>query len=275
MKDFYYILGTDVNCSSIEIKEAYRKLSKKFHPDLNQNDQYFENRFKELQEAYEVLNDPVKRALYDLALNKFKKGQNARAFSASGASSPKTRPSAITKTRRGIDIAFTLVLIAITFIFGDYVYKAINATEKAKAQPTVIATTPAAVIKIKHHKKKHNSSIQIIAEVPKPIEQVKPVKLVKIDSVKPKPHPVQIARVEPPKPVKIIAVNNSSLYSTMVKANSTGIINMHEQDNLSSEIVQQIPNYSQVDVLERGDRYYKVRYNNATGYVPKWTLQTK
>jgi len=50
---------------------------------------------------------------------------------------------------------------------------------------------------------------------------------------------------------------------------------MHEQDNLSSEIVQQIPNYSQVDVLERGDRYYKVRYNNATGYVPKWTLQTK
>ena len=273
MKDFYYILGTDFNCSSIEIKEAYRKLSKKFHPDLNQNDQYFENRFKELQEAYEVLNDPIKRKEYDAALIKFKKGKSAKVSSSN--TSFKARPSIITKTRRGVDIAFTLVLIAITFIFGDYVYKAINATEKAKAQPTVIATTPAAVIKIKHHKKKHNSSIQIIAEVPKPIEQVKPVKLVKIDSVKPKPHPVQIARVEPPKPVKIIAVSNSSLYSTMVKANSTGIINMHEQDNLSSEIVQQIPNYSQVDVLERGDRYYKVRYNNATGYVPKWTLQTK
>ena len=273
MKDFYYILGTDVNCSSIEIKEAYRKLSKKFHPDLNQNDQYFENRFKELQEAYEVLNDPIKRKEYDAALIKFKKGKSAKVSSSN--TSFKARPSIITKTRRGVDIAFTLVLIAITFIFGDYVYKAINATEKAKAQPTVNTAPVAAVVKIKHHKKKHTNLTHAIVVVPKPLGPVKPIKLVKIDSVKSKPHPVQITSVEQPKPVKIIAVNNISLYSTMVKANSTGIINMREQDNLSSEIIQQIPNYSQVDVLERGDRYYKVRYGNATGYVPKWTLQTK
>ena len=48
MKDFYYILGTDVNATSAEIREAYKKLSKKFHPDLNQNDYYFESRFKEV-----------------------------------------------------------------------------------------------------------------------------------------------------------------------------------------------------------------------------------
>src|SRR5882757_3453995 len=72
MKDFYYILGTDANCSFDEIKEAYRKLSKKFHPDLNQNDAYFESRFREIQEAYETLIDPSRRLIYDAALKKSK-----------------------------------------------------------------------------------------------------------------------------------------------------------------------------------------------------------
>jgi len=268
MKDFYYILGTDTNCSYIEIKEAYRKLSKKFHPDLNQNDRYFESRFREIQEAYEVLNDPFKRGQYDAALNKFKKGQN---INNTAGNTSKVRPSVITKTRRGIDIAFTLILITITCIFGDYVIKAINAPEKIKPQSTIAAIPLAPVLKAKHHKKKHLVKPQVIAVVPKVIKSIKPVK---VDTIKPHPHPAQIAHVTP-KPVKIIAVNNNFLYSTMVKANVTGIVNMREQDNLSSEVVVQIPNYSQVDVLERGDRYYKVRYNNNTGYVPKWTLQIK
>jgi len=268
MKDFYYILGTDTNCSSIEIKEAYRKLSKKFHPDLNQNDKYFESRFREIKEAYEVLNDPFKRRQYDSALNKFKKGQT---LNNKADNTFKARPSAITKTRRGIDIAFTLILIAITCIFGDYVIKAINAPEKSKPQAAIAAIPLVPAVKVKRHKKKHLIKPQVIAAVPKVIKLIKPVK---VDTVKPNPHPIQIARVEP-KPVKIIAVSNNFLYTTMVKANVTGIINMREQDNLSSEVVQQIPNYSQVEVLDRGDRYYKVRYNNAIGYVPKWVVQTK
>lgn len=268
MKDFYYILGTDTNCSSIEIKEAYRKLSKKFHPDLNQNDKYFESRFKEIQEAYEVLNDSFKRRQYDAALNKFKKGQN---INDAESGKHKARPSAITKTRRGIDIAFTLVLVIITCIFGDYVIKAINAPEKTKPQPVITAISIPPVVKIRHHKKKHIVKPEVIAAVPKVIKLIKPIKP---DTIKPHLHSIQIAHIEP-KPIKIIAVRNNFLYTTMVKANVTGIINMREQDNLSSEIVKQIPNYSQVNVLERGDRYYKVRYNNSTGYIPKWTLQTK
>ena len=50
MKDFYYILGTEENATSLEIKEAYRKLSKKFHPDVNFNDKYFEKHFREIKE---------------------------------------------------------------------------------------------------------------------------------------------------------------------------------------------------------------------------------
>ena len=70
MKDFYYILGTDENSTMLEIKEAYRKLSKKFHPDLNFNDKYFENHFREIKEAYETLVDPVKRTSYNAKLSK-------------------------------------------------------------------------------------------------------------------------------------------------------------------------------------------------------------
>ncbi len=72
MNDFYYILGLDANCTSNEIKEAYRKLSKKFHPDLNQGDKYFESRFREVKDAYETLIDPVKRNRYDAVLRNSK-----------------------------------------------------------------------------------------------------------------------------------------------------------------------------------------------------------
>lgn len=65
MKDYYYILGIEREADIITIKSAYRKLSLKFHPDKNDGDKFFEERFKEIQEAYEVLSNPQKRNSYD------------------------------------------------------------------------------------------------------------------------------------------------------------------------------------------------------------------
>lgn len=65
MKDYYYILGVKSNSTEKEIKSAYRKLSLKFHPDKNEGDKFFEERFKEINEAYEVLGDIQKRKEYD------------------------------------------------------------------------------------------------------------------------------------------------------------------------------------------------------------------
>ncbi len=64
-KDYYEILGVDKKASQDELKKAYRKLARKYHPDLNPGDKASENKFKELTEAYEVLNDEKKRAEYD------------------------------------------------------------------------------------------------------------------------------------------------------------------------------------------------------------------
>ncbi len=65
MKNYYYILGVNHNASEDEIKKAYRKLSQKFHPDKNEGDSFFAERFKEITEAYEFLRDYDKRKQYD------------------------------------------------------------------------------------------------------------------------------------------------------------------------------------------------------------------
>ncbi len=64
-KDYYKILGVERNASEDDIRKAYRKMAMQYHPDRNPNDKQAEERFKEINEAYQVLNDPTKRAHYD------------------------------------------------------------------------------------------------------------------------------------------------------------------------------------------------------------------
>jgi DnaJ-class molecular chaperone len=64
-KDYYAILGVGRSATEKEIKQAYRRLARKYHPDVNPGDKAAEAKFKEINEAYEVLSDPVKRQKYD------------------------------------------------------------------------------------------------------------------------------------------------------------------------------------------------------------------
>ncbi len=64
-KDYYQSLGVPRNASADDIRKAYRKLAMKYHPDRNPNDKPAEEKFKEINEAYQVLSDPEKRSRYD------------------------------------------------------------------------------------------------------------------------------------------------------------------------------------------------------------------
>ncbi|MCL4542929.1 MAG: DnaJ domain-containing protein [Deltaproteobacteria bacterium] len=78
-KDYYKILGIDKTASTDNIKKAYRKLARKYHPDVNPNDKTAESKFKELQEAYDILKDEKKRKEYDALGTEYFNFKNAGA----------------------------------------------------------------------------------------------------------------------------------------------------------------------------------------------------
>src|SRR6476620_2067989 len=78
-KDYYSTLGVAKTATEKEIKQAYRKLARKHHPDVNPGDKSAEAKFKDINEAYEVLGDPEKRKKYD------ELGANWRAYEQAGA----------------------------------------------------------------------------------------------------------------------------------------------------------------------------------------------
>jgi curved DNA-binding protein len=89
--DYYKVLGIDKNASEKDIKAAYRKLARKYHPDVNPNDKEAHKRFQEVNEANEVLSDPEKRKKYDQYgkdwkhADQFESARQSQGYSSQGA----------------------------------------------------------------------------------------------------------------------------------------------------------------------------------------------
>ena len=120
-RDYYEVLGIAKGASDDEIKSAYRKLAKKYHPDLNPNDKTAEEKFKEVGEAYEILSDKQKRARYDQFGHagvdpNYGAGGGAGGFGGFGGGSRRSaNPNA---PRRGGDIRVSLVLSFMEAVHG-------------------------------------------------------------------------------------------------------------------------------------------------------------
>ena len=69
--DYYEILEVTKECSGAELKKSYRKLAMKYHPDRNPDDKEAEEKFKQINEAYQVLSDDEKRAIYDRRITSY------------------------------------------------------------------------------------------------------------------------------------------------------------------------------------------------------------
>jgi len=92
MKNHYQTLGIKRDATNDDIKKAYRKLAQKFHPDKNDGDKFFEERFKEIQEAYETLSDPYEKGKYDTNYDYFFNGQQKTNQSYTRKEEPKYEP---------------------------------------------------------------------------------------------------------------------------------------------------------------------------------------
>lgn len=293
MKDFYYILGLAPTCSEDQIKEAYRKLSKKLHPDLNQGDEYFESRFRDIKEAFETLRDPLKRRIYDDQLSRFKESADIlKQPKAAGEATPGT-PRPVWRTaprpkvrKRGAGLGLTLTLIVLGGILGIYLARSFFGN-KAKTHPSVkdsIAVAPLALHK--KHKRRHESKPLIAAHVfKKKFDTVKTV-MVKAQPMQPlAPTPELVkpktVKIEPLRPMIAKTWPDSDethsdyLYTTFVHPNVTGVVKLRQQNKFNSNIIASIPANSKVYVLERGDTYYRVFYDHNIGFVPKWALYQK
>lgn len=276
MKDFYYILGTDADCTLLEVKEAYKKRAKKFYADLNQGENYLENHFKEIQEAYETLADPRKRRQYDKALQRFKSnslnGEQKNAKRQYKYHSSNQKP-----IKRGLGVSISIMLIVMALIIGAYMAEWLFSSKKK----TFVAASPnsVTVVKIhKHHLIKHHLN-SLVADS----DTLKTNNTLANGPVKPVPGKPNLTKPIIIKP----AHNNTTLvsdknanssgvaYTTYVHPNATGIVNMRKSDTYSSDVIEKIPANSRVLVMEKGNMYYKISYNNAVGYVPKWTVETK
>lgn len=100
-KDYYKLLGVDKKASDKEIKDAYRKLARKYHPDANPGNKESEEKFKEISEAYEVLSDPEKRKQYDTGGMFMGAGGPGPGFGPFGFGDFGTRPGSRTYTYSG------------------------------------------------------------------------------------------------------------------------------------------------------------------------------
>lgn len=181
MKDYYQFLGVNKDATADEIKSAYRKLSKKFHPDVNDGDKFFEERFKEIQEAYEVLSNPVRKSSYD-AQHGFKGETQSR----EPQSKPKTEsdfnrsppspkqpnnvhqePSTPPKPKKSNSNVWGIVIFVLVGGFIHAVFKNLNKKQSTYTTPIETAYTPT-----------NNIPVSIV-----PVEPVKKAKASKTTSI--------------------------------------------------------------------------------------------
>jgi hypothetical protein len=172
--------------------------------------------------------------------------------------------------------SFKVIVLAGVALAGAYTVNLFTGTkQKIVAEPNIVAENQP----VKKHRKKHKLK-KYLAVAKKQVVKKDTIKAV-VSSITTEPKIVTQPKTEPIKPVlslpakQSIESNNGFLYTTYVHPNVTGIVKLRQEDRFASTIIADIPANAKVQVLQKGDMYYRIAYNNSVGFVPKWSLQDK
>ncbi|MES2375663.1 MAG: hypothetical protein V4553_03745 [Bacteroidota bacterium] len=176
----------------------------------------------------------------------------------------------MTQRLKRFSTSFKVIVIAGVLLVAAYTYKLFTGTKQTiVAEPTVAIVQP-----VKKHRKKHKLKSHL-AIAKKQVLKKDTVVITKIVTI-PKPEPQKpVVPVTPPPVKQPTESSDGFLYTTYVHPNVTGIVKMRQEDKFSSNIIADIPANAKVQVLQKGQMYYRVAYNNSVGFVPKWSLQDK
>jgi hypothetical protein len=175
--------------------------------------------------------------------------------------------------------SFKVIVLAGVALAGAYTVTLFTGTkQKIVAEPTIVTENQP----VKKYRKKHKFKNHFVAAKKRVVKKdtVKAIvaNIVEAPTIVAVPKPVVIKQVVPTAPLltkQPIENNNGFLYTTVVHPNVTGVVKLRQEDKFSSTFIADIPANAKVQVLQKGDMYYRVAYNNSVGFVPKWSLQDK
>jgi len=247
--DYYTLLELLPSATEAEMKKAWHEQLQVWHPDRFNHSPTLhrkaETRTQLINQAYQTLSDPDKRRKYDVA---YKKNYQRRLY--------------YFKIKH-LNVAVTLALLLFTGLFGWYVIRMIDG-DRSKKVIKVVNDVKAPVSPPKtpvHHKKRHSDKPTSVTDQ----KLVLPKDTVINNAIKP-------ATINDDKPIIEQDDRDKPGSISYLQSNVTGVIYLHESANYTSPIVSKVPNHSKVTILEKGDQFYKVTFNDQTGYVPKWTV---
>jgi hypothetical protein len=145
MKNYYKILGVANKASVTDIKKAYMKNVKETHPDSNPSDPYANEKMAEVNEAYQTLSDPIKRASYDATLNQNKNTYSGENSNNSNSTSSKSQMNNSRWNKKNIIIAIVVIIILNAFNSNSSSNNTTEAKDIVKPTPTKKVITPTAI----------------------------------------------------------------------------------------------------------------------------------
>src|SRR6185437_6112438 len=175
--------------------------------------------------------------------------------------------------RKGPGVGLLLASLVVILILGGYFSQYLITSKPARPVKPVVAIQEVPVHKFKKHRKHYIKEKFAADSTARRLNLAKTEPIAAAPKKSYTPMAVSAKPITRNAPDSVKTVHKDYLYAAYIHTNVTGIVNMRAEDAYNSTVIETIPANSRVFVLAKGNNYYRVRFNNYIGYVPKWSVQ--